>query len=323
MTTLAMFHPTHLVASELREVLDRRRELWQKMHLLSNREQEIGTLTEVRGEAAVVAAVDDSSFDGVDVAFFFGPAADYAPLLQNLPDTTTAVVVGQEPSYGDGLPVVSGLNLDQVSTTSTLLSPHPAVIAGALLLQRWATLKPVRWSATVLQPASVFGNDGLDELLEQTRAMLNFQTRDEDSPLPSDLAFNVFQNPDGVDGILGPLGTLMSDHLQQPCELSCQVLQTSVFHGFGIAMQVEFAQDPGEDALAQALEDHPSIDLDVPPHGFGPKQAVAQDKMMVGTPNLIRPGVYSLWTSLDNLTVGGAANLMAILEALSPQLTEN
>lgn len=320
MTKLAIFNPTHLVASELRETLDRRRELWDRLELLSNREDEIGTLTEVRGEAAVVAAIDEASFEGVDVAFFFGPAADYADLLDGLPDSTVAVLMAQDGDRADGLPLVAGLNLDQAGAGATLQSPHPATVAAALLLDRWLDLSPSRASLTVLQPVSVFGNEGLDELLEQTRAMLNFQSRDENTALPQDLAFNVFQQAGSADGILGSLNALLEARRQAPFEIGCQILQTSVFHGFGLAMQIAFDEDPGLDALSQALEDTTFLDLDVHPHRFGPKQAVAQDRILVGPPQAVGKGLYSVWVSFDNLTVTGAGNAMAILEALAPNL---
>ena len=159
MTHIAIVNPTHLVAAELRESLDRRRELWKKLDLLSTREQEIGTLTETRGEAAVVTAIDEHSFDGVDVAFFFGPAVSYRPLLSKLPATTTAIVMSESAGEADGLPIVAGLNLEQVGESSTLSSPHPAVIALAYLLAPMADFKPSRLGVTVHQPASLFGNE--------------------------------------------------------------------------------------------------------------------------------------------------------------------
>lgn len=320
MTTLAIFHPTHLVAGELRESLDRRRELWDRLHLLSVREDEIGTLTEVRGEAAVVAAVDESSFDGVDVAFFFGPPESYADLLGNLPEGLIVVLMGEDATRHDGLPIVADLNLAQAADAATLASPHPAAVAGALVLDRWLELKPARVSLTIMQPASVFGNEGLDELLEQTRSMLAFQSRDEEGALPPELAFNLYQHGSGVDGILDPLESLLEPRRKQPMELSAQVIQTSVFHGFGLAIQLAFDDDPGLDAVAQALEGSERFDLDVHPHRFGPKQAVAQDRIAVGRPQKIRPGLYSVWTAFDNLTLAGAGNAVAILEALVDRL---
>ena len=321
MTTLAIFHPTHLVASELRETLDRRRELWDRLHLLSRSEGEIGTLTEVRGEAAVVAAVDAASFDGVDVAFFFGPSETYADLLDNLPEGLIAVLMGEDAARHDGLPVVAALNLEQVTDAATLASPHPAALATALVLDRWLDLAPTRATLTVLQPASLFGNAGLDELLEQTRSMLAFQNRDEERALPPELAFNLYQHGAGVDGILDPLDSLLAPRRTRPIELSAQVVQTGVFHGFGLCLQIAFEDDPGEATLAQALEDNEHFDLDVHPQRFGPKQAVAQDRILVGPAQKVRPGIYSVWLAFDNLTLAGASNAVAILEALVDRLS--
>ena len=328
MTHIAIVHPTHLVATELRETLDRRRELWQKLDLLSTLEQEIGTLTEVRGEAAVVTAVDGGSFDGVDVAFFFGPASSYRSLLTKLPATTTAVVMSESTDEADGLPIVAGLNLEQVGESSTLSSPHPAVIALAYLLSPLAPFNPRRLNVTVHQPASLFGNEGLDELLEQTRRILSFQSSEEEGALPQGLAFNLFEAPGGNAGIVGPLkSTLAASSFDQQAsgsakelDITCQVLQTGVFHGFGLSLHLELETDPGFDPLCAALDASPHLDLDTHPHRLGPKESVAKEVILVGSPKPAGDGRYTLWAAFDNLTVGGAMNAVSLLEALAPSL---
>ena len=324
MTTLAIVHPTHLVATELRESLDRRRELWQRMTLLSTSEDEIGTLTEVRGEAAMVAAIDDHAFDGVDVAFFFGSAESYKPLLDTLPETTTAVLMTEDSGASDGLPIVAGINLDQVTQSSTLSSPHPAAIALALLLQPLADLGPKHLSVTVVQPASVYGNAGLDELLEQTNHLLSFKTTEEEQTLPKDLAFNLFEAAGGPAGLVNDLKAVLAQTTMGEAagelDVSCQVLQAGIFHGYGLSVHVQLETDPGVDGLCKALDSSAFLDLDVHPHRFGPKEAVAKDVLLVGAPRSTGEGRYSLWVSLDNLTLGGAMNAISMLEALSPEL---
>ena len=115
MSTLALIHPTDLVAVELREELERRRDLWEELLLFSTDPEEIGTLSEVRGAAAMVQKLEDDSLEGVDVAFFSGAMERNRPLLERLPAATAAVVLSADAGGGDGRPVVAGVNLDSAS----------------------------------------------------------------------------------------------------------------------------------------------------------------------------------------------------------------
>ena len=54
MSVIAIVHPTGLLGTEIRETLDRRHELWREIRLYSDREDEIGSLTEIGGSAAMV-----------------------------------------------------------------------------------------------------------------------------------------------------------------------------------------------------------------------------------------------------------------------------
>lgn len=319
MTTLAIIHPTHLVAAELREALDRRRELWQRLELLSTSDDEIGTLTEVRGEAAVVTAASQEALDGVDVVFFFGPYSSYESLLPGLSEQTTAVLMSEDPTTAQGLPIIGNLNLEQISESSTLSSPHPAALALTLFLSPLATLGLNGLAVTVLQPVSMYGNRGLDELLDQTRNLLSFQSSQEEGVLPPETAFNLLPQGAETAGIVGPLRTLLTRAGADDFDITLQLLQASVFHGFGLSVHLRLTEDPGFDALCERLDKSPWIDLDTHPARLGPKEAVAKEQLLVGTPIDQGDGRYSFWVCFDNLTIAGAMNAVALLEALSGQ----
>jgi hypothetical protein len=107
MIVLAILHPSDLQGQELKERLERRPGWWDELRLLSTDEAEVGTLTEVRGAAAMVQRFTPEELEGVAVAFFCGSMAASRPILADLPRDTTAIVLAPEAEAGDGRPVVA------------------------------------------------------------------------------------------------------------------------------------------------------------------------------------------------------------------------
>ncbi|MEM8929624.1 MAG: Asd/ArgC dimerization domain-containing protein [Acidobacteriota bacterium] len=320
MTTLAILHPTHLVATELRETLEQRRELWRSLRLLTTDEEEAGTLLEARGEATVVAQVEDGAFDGVDVALFFGHPDTYRALLDDLPASTRAIVVAGDAADVPGRPWLSGLSAEHGAIDGPILHPHPAAIAVAHLLHPLRQLGLVRASATILEPTSVYGKAGLDELLDQTRDILSFQGRAERDVLPAQLAFNVLQPPGRSAGIEAQARAVLgADDLP----LSVQRLSAGVFHGYGVSLHGEIDPDRVDGDLAtvvaETLETHSVLDFAVDPELLGPVDVAARDEILVAEvrADAFVPGGFTLWAVMDNLTVGGSTNLIALIEGLT------
>ena len=134
MTTVALVNPTTLLGKELRENLERRRDLWTDIRLLSGEEEEIGTLTEIGGAAAIVSRADLDDLAAARLVFFCGSRESSLPLLAELLAAATAIVLAADATSEDGVPLVAGVNLDDglvgAEPGRPLLSPHP----GALML---------------------------------------------------------------------------------------------------------------------------------------------------------------------------------------------
>jgi len=319
MTRLALIHPTGTLANELRQSLDQRRELWLELSFFSDDEEEIGHLTEARGTAAMVKLLEADSLDAVDVVFFGGSIEATRPLLGMVPATTTAVILSLGATLGDGQPLVGGINLATADPAPVILSPHPGAIALAHLLRplRGFTLR--RATATLLQPVSVHGSKALDEVFNQTRALLAFAQNQPREVFSTQMAFNILSTQDTAD----PLVDLVHAVLGEKLPMEVQVLQTGVFHSYGMSLFVEFEDDPGLKAVEEALEAHPLIDRSPDPELLGPIDAAARDEVILGSVEADprRPGVYRMWAVMDNLTCGGALNAIQILEAVGVPVT--
>jgi len=316
MTRLALIHPNGLVAAELRETLDRRRELWDDLRLLSAAAEEAGVLTSVRGEAAVIQPFHPDRLDRVDVAFFDGPMAINRPLLEALPAQTVAVSLSPDAGPEDGHPVVAGVNLETAADFPRLSSPHPGTVALAHLLYPLLPYRPYRALATLLEPVSTVGKAGLDEMLAQTRSLLAFHSQPPRDVLPAQLAFNV------LPGSAAPAAAMkrqLATVLGADVGLTIRSLRAGIFHGYAVSLYVDLDEDPGVDAVTGALGAHPVNEIADEAELLGPVDAAGRDEVLIGAvvaePG--RPGGYHLWAAMDNLTCGGAGNAVAILEALT------
>lgn len=305
--------PTTLLGKELRTALDQRPDLWDQLRLLSNDENEVGTLTEARGEAAIVARADAEALEGVALAFFCGPIEANRALLADLPDATTAVVLSPDANRGDGLPIVAGVNLADAAPGRVLVSPHPGAIALAHLLHPLRPLGLQQAVATLVQPVSMWDGEALDQLFEQTKKLITFS-----EPAPGvfghQLAFNLLPLRAAAEQLAGELAALLGEEL----DVTAHVVQGGIFHGFALSLYVRFDADPGMVALRGALSRQPNVELVRRPEHLGPLAAAESSAVLVGRieKDTRHAGGYWLWAVMDNLTRGGALNAVEIAAAV-------
>jgi aspartate-semialdehyde dehydrogenase len=310
----AILNPVGLLAKELREQLDDRPDLVREQRLLTTVEEEVGTLTESAGAAAMVQRFDPAELDGVDVLFLCGPAAESRTALAALPSRPAAVVLSLDATAKDAPPVIAGINLEEALPGSVVLSPHPAAILLAHLLHPLRDRGLRRAEATLLQPVSVFPAEALDQLFEQARSLLTFQPVVDSPHWPRQLAFNVVATEGTADHVRAEVEAVLGDSVA----VSAQILQAGVFHGFAASVHLDFDPDPGAAALREAYIDRPAIRwADEEP--LGPVDAASTDDVLLGhlrPDGRDRSGSYWLWSVMDNLTRGGATNAVAIAEKL-------
>lgn len=312
MTVLAIVHPTDLVATDLREKLEARLDLWHDLHLFALDKDEVGTLSEVRGRPVVVAELEEDSFDKVDVAFLFGPMIKLRPVLATIPPRTAVILMAPDAGPGDGHPVVIGIEEGKLPEDQPLVSPHPAVIGLAHLIHGLARFQPKVAAATVFQPVSILGKEALEELFEQTREVLTFQPP-SNKLLPRQFAFNVLDAGDPGQPLEQQLAQVLEP---RRLDLSIALLRAGIFHGFGISLHVRLAEDPGVAELRAALAEHPLIEFAEEDELLGTIDVAAHENVLVGRIEKAGPGIYRCWALIDNLTRGGATNALGIFEAL-------
>jgi len=313
MSAVAILQPTGLLGKELRETIEARHPEWSDLRLLSSREDEIGTLTEVAGAAGLVGRFEPESLEGVSVAFFCGAMADNRSLLAALPPETTAIVLSHDATVEDGLPVVAGVNTAAIEVGRVMLSPHPAAVLLAHLLHPLRDLAPEEAITTLIQPASMRDDAGLEELFEHTRQIVAMTRRTPTPVFGAQLAFNLLPAPLPAD----PIAAQLRSVLAAPPPLALQILQGAVFHSVSASLYVRCAGKPSLQAFRKALSGHPILEPAERPRHLGPIDAAASDKILYGAVRKDEAGGgFWLWAVMDNLTRGGALNAIEIAEAV-------
>lgn len=314
MSDIAILHPTNLLGKELRDTLENRPGLGFDFRLLSTQEDEIGSLTEVAGAAALVAPYEPDSLRGVRLAFFCGSMEANRLPLQNLPPETTAIILSPDATAEDGFPVVAGVNTGAAQGQRVLISPHPAVVLVSHLLHPLRALDPAEAVATVIQPASMRDDAGLEELFEQTRQIVAMTRRSPTPVFGAQLSFNMLPTPLSPD----PLAALLRSVLDGPPPVALQILQGAIFHSVSVSLYVRFAGQPSLQALRKAFKASPILELADKPRHLGPIDAAASDKVIYGNVREDEArGGFWLWAVMDNLTRGGALNAIEVAEAVA------
>ncbi len=317
MRRIAIVNPANLIGKELREEIERRPGLFGHLELLATDEEEIGRLTESYGSAAMVRRLEPGDFEDLDTVFLLGPAAAWRPLLAELPTGVTAILVSNEALPTDGPPVVAGVNALAAAGSSVLVSPHAGVVLLAQLLGALSPLPLLAAAATVMQPASVFGEEGMDELFEQTRAILTFSQERPQAIFGRQLAFNLYPPEPAVD-LSAPLGAVLGERAPQ---LSVVLLQGGFFHGVAVSLHLSFDGDPGLEAVREALARAPRVAIEDREEVASPVEAANSGEILVGALRAEGGGRYWLWAVMDNLTLGTAKNAADLAEGLGSAAT--
>lgn len=196
---------------------------------------------------------------------------------------------------------------------------HPAAICLTLLLSRIAQAGTIRRSvAHVFEPVSERGQRGLDELHQQTVAVLSFQKLKTDV-FDTQVAFGMLarygeeaEEPlEGIDQRLERhLASLLAGWPGVPMP-SLRLIQAPVFHGHSFSVWVEFEQNPGVKTISQALA---SGGIDVRPEEPPSNTGIAgQSGLSVGAiaVDANNPRACWFWAVADNLRVS-AENAVAV-----------
>lgn len=283
------------------------------------------TLTRFEDEVVVTQPLDPELFPRLDVLFWSAAASE---------ETDLAAQAAAAASSGV-LSVASGLAHEQARVVVADVNEAPSpdrgalfVAPGAITILLSSVLAPLVRSfelleacATVLVPASHFGEQGIEELHQQTVNLFNFKPPPK-QVFSEQLAFNVLPfNPkadETPDVIAKHVSSIAG--LEHPVAVS--LVTVPVFHAYGLALWVRLGSETVEPSeLARAWRSAKRIQQ---ARGRGPGKApspvsVAEsEKVHVGParPTGARPGDFWLWASADRLAIDPADNAVRVAARL-------
>src|SRR6266446_2675947 len=171
-----------LVSGELQTLLEESRFAGWDLRL-EDEENVAGTLTEARGEAAVIQRVAEDPFRGARYAFLAGSTAFGKLCLgpareagATIIDTSHATL--SDPDATPWFPKIESLTGKSIAknakTFSVFSAGGTAAASLALVLQKFGLQRLV---AVMFRPVSDTGRNGIEELETQTSQLLSFQSK--------------------------------------------------------------------------------------------------------------------------------------------------
>jgi aspartate-semialdehyde dehydrogenase len=328
---VAVVGSSSLLGREIRDLLANTR---MRAKLIGADELETGTLTEDRGEAAVLTPLDEDNLANARVALLAGStessrrALEIVRRLKPGPAVVDLThVLEERPTAHLRAPMVEPAHYSVPPDTEHVIA-HPAAILLAVFLVRLNQIAPIRRSiAQIFEPASERGQAGIDELQKQALNLFAFQKLPK-AVYDEQVAFNLLARygEDAAESIES-IETRIEKHLATLLSLngnipipSLRLVHAPVFHGVSASLRVEFEENPGVAALEQALA---SAQIDVRGGDLEPPNIVGcagQDGISVGAIATDRnePRAAWFWLVADNIRIV-AENAVAVARSLAGQ----
>jgi aspartate-semialdehyde dehydrogenase len=313
-TRIAVVDAGSLVGQSLKEALESRAEDSFDVRLLTSEEAAAGTLAEIQGEPALVQTLAEESMAEIDLVALCGAPAQQHRALAQIDEEVPVFVLATHSEHPGGELRVAGINDSATTTVRVTVSPLPGVIALAHLLGPLRELGLSQATATVITPGSTEDTAGLDEIFEQTRAILAFSGDVPSTVFGHQLAFNLLPGPSDSD-----LSSQVTEILGTDFDLAVQTIRAGVFHGLAIGCLVRLGTDIETPTVVESLVASPYIEPAESPETLGPIDSASRVEILLGPVHArrSRAGEFWIWAVMDNLTRGGADNAAELIRAAS------
>ena len=295
----------------------------------------VGRQLKFKGELIDVQELTEDSFKGVDVALFsagggtsetFAPyaAKDGCVVVDNSSawrmDSEVPLVVPEVNPHAVGRYTQKGIIANpNCSTIQMVVALHP-------IHQKYGIKRIV---VSTYQAVSGTGKKAIDELFDQTRAMINFLDI-KNSVYPHRIAFNCLPHIDKfMDNgytkeemkMVNETRNIMED---DSIAVTATTVRVPVFFGHSESVNIETKKPVSAAEVKTLLENAPGISvMDDPDQNVYPlaTDAAVQDLTLVGR---IRqdesiPNGINMWIVADNIRKGAATNTVQIAEILAKE----
>jgi aspartate-semialdehyde dehydrogenase len=332
MVNVAVAGATGAVGNQMIRCLEERNFPVGSIKLLASK-RSVGRELRFRGDLMPVEELTDQSFAGVDVALF-SAGGDTSLRFAPLAAEAGCVVVDNssawrmDPEVPLVVPEVNPHAIAGYKVKGIIANPNCSTIQMVVVLNpihRAFGLK--RIVVSTYQAVSGTGKKAVDELFDQTRAMINFLGY-EKKIYPHRIAFNCLPHIDRFqDNGYTKEEMKMVNETRKILEddrigVTATTVRVPVFYGHSEAVNIETREKMTAVAAREILEKAPGVEVvDEPTQNRYPlaTDAAGQDLTLVGR---IRqdesvPNGINLWIVADNIRKGAATNAVQIAELLA------
>lgn len=316
--TIAIVGGESLLGKELREMLESVG-LGSNIKLIAADEREDATIiTRIRDEPVVMPSLPASELDTARIVILAGSKESGQKAYEHIRQLSPAPVVidlngglEDQPETRLRAPMVEPPGYEASSALQAIA--HPAAIALALFLIQLQKAGTIRRSVVhVFEPASERGQAGLDELQKQTVGLLSFKPLAKDV-YDAQVSFNMLpQYGSESQHSLAEIESKIDRHLASLLATagsgpmpSLRLIHAPVFHGYNISVWMELENNPGIEAIEDALtaknidvrgkEHEPPTNVGVAGQGGIAVGAIAADRN--------NPRALWFWVVTDNLRI--------------------
>ena len=293
----------------------------------------VGRRLKFKGDSIEVQELTEGSFKGVEIALFSaggGPSERFAPVAAQdgcvVIDNSSAWRM--DPQVPLVVPEVNPHAIAQYAQKGIIANPNCSTI------QMVVALNPIhrafgirRIVVSTYQSVSGTGKKAIDELFNQTRAMINFLDV-ERSVYPHRIAFNCLPHIDKFldNGYTKEEMKMVNETrkiLEAPAlAVTATTVRVPVFFGHSESVNVETERPCPPEDVRRVLSSAPGVQVvDDPSQNRYPLaiEAAGQDLTLVGR---IRrdesvPNGINLWIVADNIRKGAATNAVQIARMLT------
>jgi aspartate-semialdehyde dehydrogenase len=329
---VAIVGVTGAVGAEFIATMERRKFPVARLKALASA-RSAGKTVSFRGQNITIEALDETSFEGVDIALFSaggGISRRFAPIAVK----AGAVVIDNSSAFrmDPNVPlVIPEINAGRIREHKGIIAV-PNCSAITALVPLWPIHRRNRIKRVILstyQAASGGGAAAMDELVQSTRASLSGQTY-QPKVLPHPYAFNLFSHNTAIDPETGynEEETKVIKETRKIFEddriaIGVTCVRVPVLRAHSEAITFECERPITEDQVRAILARAPGVRIvdDRAANYFPmPVDASGQDDVLVGRirKDLSDPGGHSIamFVAADQLLKGAALNAIQIAELL-------
>ena len=328
---IAVAGATGAVGNQMIECLEERQFPVKSIKLLASH-RSVGRKLRFRDEELPVEELTHNSFKGVDVALFSaggGTSKEFAPIAAEhgcvVVDNSSAWRM--DPEVPLVVPEVNPHAIAEYAAKGIIANPNCSTIQMVVALNpihRKYTIK--RIVVSTYQAVSGTGKKAVDELSDQTRAIMNF-SECTSSVYPHQIAFNCLPHIDVfLDNGYTKEEMKMVNETRKIMEddtiaVTATTVRVPVFYGHSESVNIETEKPIPADEVRTLLQSAPGVRVvDEPGKNIYPLalDAAGQDLTLVGRirqDESITNGI-NLWIVADNIRKGAATNTVQIAEVL-------